>query len=304
VVRFFNLSGQEVNHLTLPGDSQIIAVAGSRVFVSTQSGQLSALHRDGSSESLGVIDAGAPFVASPDGKRWVWATSTTQASQVASAIHLAGDGVAPRVIETASENYRSLRPYAWTKVGLFVEHGAMGIGGYIPYLPATGAVDEVNLATNGVKPIAGSDRCQFSDMAEDGTIACLPGQHTLRLAYPNGRNTDISLLTPRFNLSGDAYFSPDGQQLTVAGAVGVGFQAGEQYATDLVATSDASISRISLVGVRPASFMRSACWLPDGSLITYRPDNSADPQGTFIYHASRSSTMITKSGMPLGVLTG
>ena len=77
----------------------------------------------------------------------------------------------------------------------------------------------------------------------------------------------------------------------------------EQYGTDVIKTSDASITRISLENVRPADFMRARCWLADGSLILYRPENTPDPVGTYIYTPGGSSTLISKSGMPVGVLT-
>jgi hypothetical protein len=308
VVWFFNLAGEQVGQVTLATNSYVAGVAGSRVFVMTQSGSLSAIHPDGSSEALGELGTTAPFTPSPDGKRWVWATSETQGNLTASAIHLGGDGIQPRVIETATEPYRALQPYEWTATGLFVERGAMGIGGYIPYLPATGPVDEVDVKNNSVKPVAGSEKCAFSDMAADGTVACFPQTpHTLRLQYADGRTNDIGLATPRFNFSGDAYFDANGQQLTVGGATGQGAEVanGEQYATDLVKTGDASISRLSLGGVRPVEFNRAGCWLPDGSLLVYRPSGSADgvPE-TFIYHSAGTTTTIATPGMPLGFVSG
>jgi hypothetical protein len=308
-VRFFKLDGSEVSHVTLATNDQVVGVAGARVFVLGMNGKLRGLHRDGTFEELADFGtAGVTFVASPDGTRWLWSTSSSDGNTISSAIHLGGVGVTPRVVESASTNMsdaRALRPYEWTPVGAFVEHGAVGIGGYIPYLAATGPVDQLDVDKGGATAIAGTATCSFSDMSVDGTIACFPRQpqHTLRLVRREGP-VDIPLSTPRFNLTGDAYFSQNGQLLTVAGAVGVGFQGSERYGTDLVKSLDASISRLSLEGVRPAGFMRAACWLGDGSLIVYRPDNSADGPGVFIVSPSGASTSITKSGVPVGVLTG
>lgn len=302
-IRLFGLDGHEASHLTLESNTAVVGVAGKRVFVIDQNGKLSAIHRDGSFENLG--NASAPFVSSPDGTRWLWATATWQGSTITSAIHLSGDGLSPRVVETVTEEQRSLRPYEWTPAGVFVEHGAVGIGGYIPFIAATGPVDKLDLETNTVKPVAGSgDTCGFSDMSRDGTIACLPAPHAVRIVYPDGRKTEIPLSTPRFNLTGDAYFSPDGRQLTVAGAVGSGADHpnGERFGIDLINVSDGAISRLSVDGVRPAEIMRAACWLPDGSLVVYRPDYSVDGPAVFLYGASGKSTPITTRGMPIGVL--
>jgi hypothetical protein len=308
-VRFFKLDGSGVSHVTLTTGDQVVAAAGARVFVLSAKGKLRGLHRDGTSEDLADFgNAGVAFVASPDGTRWLWSTSSSDGNTIKSEIHLGGVGVTPRVIESASANMseaRALRPYEWTAVGAFVEHGAVGIGGYIPYLAATGPVDQLDVETGTATPIASSGACSFSDMSADGTIACLPQktQHSLRLVRRDGSVVDIALSTPRFNLTGDAYFSRNGLLLTVAGAVGAGFSGQERYGTDLVKPIDASISRLSLEGVRPAGFMRAACWLPDGSLVVYRPDNSADGPGVFIVGPSGASTSIAKSGVPVGVLT-
>ena len=308
-VRFFRLDGTEVAHVTLAAGDQVVAATGTRVFVLSANGKLRGLHRDGSFEDLADFgNAGVVFVASPDGTRWLWSTSSSDGNTINSAIHIGGVGVAPRVIQSASTSTsepRALRPYEWTAVGAFVEHGAVGIGGYIPYLAATGPVDQLDVDTGTATPIAGSTTCSFSDMSADGTIACFPQktQHTLRLVRRDGSVAEIPLSIPRFNLTGDAYFSHDAQLLTVAGAVGVGFQAQERYGTDLVKPLDASISRISLEGVRPAGFMRAACWLADGSFVVYRPDNTADAPGVFTVAPSGASTQISKSGVPVGVLT-
>ncbi len=49
--------------------------------------------------------------------------------------------------------------------------------------------------------------------------------------------------------------------------------------------------------------MRAACWLGDGSFVVYRPDNSADGPGVFIVGPSGASTQISKSGVPVGLLS-
>jgi len=60
---------------------------------------------------------------------------------------------------------------------------------------------------------------------------------------------------------------------------------------------------LALDDVRPADFPRAACWLPYDSLIVYRPTFSADSPGVFVVASSGTSLPISKSGVPVGVLT-
>jgi len=306
VVRFFSLAGREASRITLAVGDQVVGATGARVFVLTMSGKLRGLHRNGSYDELGDLGSSGVVVrSSPDGTRWLWSTSTPNGNVISSAIHLGGDGLTPHVVESATEANRALRPYEWTAVGAFVEHGAVGIGGYIPFLGATGPVDRLNVETKATMRITNTDKCGFSDMAMDGTFACFPAAYTVRIVYPEGRTTDIPLARPRFNLTGDSYFSQDGMSLTVAGAEGNGANGqGERFGTDVIKTSDASINRLALNDVRPADFMRAACWLPDGSLVVYRPSYAADPSGVFIASPSGGSTTISNSGEPVGLLSG
>ena len=70
--------------------------------------------------------------------------------------------------------------------------------------------------------------------------------------------------------------------MIVGGATGAG--AGqERFATDLIRTSDGSITPLALDNVRPAN--GEWAWMADGSLIVYRPQFAA-------------------AGEPIGVLTG
>jgi hypothetical protein len=306
-VRFYWLNGSEFSHVTLPLGAQVVAARGARVFVRSN-GKLRGLHRDGSFEELADLGkTGGEVTPSPDGTRWLWSTNISNASSstTTSAIHLGGDGLTDRVIISATEEAHFLRPYEWTNVGAFLAHTVTGIGAYIPFGLPLGPVDRLNVETATATPIANSDTCQFSDMSADGTVACFPAAHTVRLAYPDGHVTDIPLSTPRFDFSGDAFFSLDGRHLTVAGATGKSVDGpASRWATDLIKTSDGSITRLALDDVRPADSPRAACWLPYDSLIVYRPTFSADSPGVFVVGAAGASTPISKSGVPVGVLTG
>jgi hypothetical protein len=313
-VRFYWLDGTEVSHVMLPASTQVVAARGARVFV-LSNGKLRGLHRDGSFEELADLGkSGGGVTPSPDGTRWLWSTDVSNAgsSTITSAIHLAGDGLKDRVIITNTEGAHVLRPYEWTNVGAFLAHTVQGIGAYVPFGLPLGPVDRLNVETATATPIANSDTCQFSDMSADGTIACFPSHSTVRLAYPDGHVTDIPLSTPRFESSGDAFFSLDGRHLTVAGASGKvpdsicpGCTGGpaSRWATDLITTSDGSITRLALDDVRPADTPLAACWLPYDALIVYRPTGSVDSPGVFEVGSSGAITPISKSGVPVGVLT-
>jgi hypothetical protein len=314
MVRFYWLDGTEVSHVTLPPGTQVVAARGARVFV-LSNGKLRGLHRDGSFEELADLGkSGEGVTPSPDGTRWLWSSVVSNAgsSTITSAIHVGGDGLKDRVIITNTEGAHVLLPYEWTNVGAFLAHTVMGIGAYVPFGLPLGPVDRLNVETATATPIANSDTCQFSDMSSDGTIACFPSHSTVRLVYPDGHVTDIPLSTPRFESSGDAFFSLDGRHLTVAGASGkvpdgicpscTGGPA-SRWATDLITTSDGSITRLALDDVRPADSPRAACWLPYDTLIVYRPTGSVDSPGVFEVGSSGAITPISKSGVPVGVLT-
>jgi hypothetical protein len=305
-VRFYWLDGTEVSHVMLPAGTQVVAARGARVFV-LNNGKLRGLHRDGSFEELADLGSapGGEVTPSPDGTRWLWSTNVSNAgsSTTTSAIHRGGDGLKDRVIITNTEGAHVLRPYEWTKVGAFLAHMVTVVGANVPFGLPLGPVDRLNVETATATPIANSDTCQFSDMSADGTIACFPSAHTVRLVYPDGHVTDIPLSTPRFESSGDAFFSLDGRHLTVAGVSGSPNDRASRWATDLITTSDGSITRLALDDVRPADFPRAACWLPYDALIVYRPTGSVDSPGVFEVGSSGTSLPISKSGVPVGVLT-
>jgi hypothetical protein len=151
--------------------------------------------------------------------------------------------------------------------------------------------------------------CSFSDAAPDGTIACFPtprGQlspHQLTLIHSDGSKQTIQLPTPQFNLYGDAYFSPTASKLTVGGAVDVGFQPGERFSTELITVTNASTASPGISGVRPA--MGPQSWLPDGSLVLWRPaDAAGGSPGVYVVDAASAHILsITVSGEPIGYLS-
>ena len=126
-------------------------------------------------------------------------------------------------------------------------------------------------------------------------------EHTLSLIAGNGRVTSVALPADRFAREGAAYFSPNDDNLIVGGATGAG--AGqERFASDLIRTSDGSITPLGLDNVRPAN--GGWAWLADGSVIVYRPQVAAAGPGVWLVGPSGSVTKLAAAGEPIGVLTG
>ncbi len=118
-------------------------------------------------------------------------------------------------------------PFSWTQVGAFLANGPVGVGGYAPFGFGVNRAYRLDPLSLAAAPLPHTDECSLGDVAADGTIACFPldvhqQSHSLSLIAPDGRAKAIELAKPRFLDHGDVFFSPDGSQLTVAGATDVG----------------------------------------------------------------------------------
>lgn len=306
-LRLLRADGTQVQTLNVKAGVQLVAAAGSRIFV--HSGRaLKAVHQNGSVEELGDIgDSIDRFAASPDGTRWMWGTTDGRNSQV----HLAGDGISPRVVAQSQQEGRAIEPFSWTPAGAFLVDNPIGIGGYILFDFAGGAAQKLDPTSYQPSPLSHTNDCGFSDLAKDATMACFPlggdpNSRSLKIIKPDGSASTIQLAMPRFRQNGDAYFSRDGKLLTVAGATGVGADnKPEQYGTDLVTVSDASIRRLAIDGVRLAPFLKWQSWLDDGSLVVWRPDGAAGgAPGIFVVSPGGTVTQISRGGYAIGVLGG
>jgi hypothetical protein len=303
VLHLVRPDGTEVNQLTLKAGATTTTARGSRIFVVEQDGSLKALHRDGSVEDLGSLGTtllDGSVVASSDGNTWVWGTTSSGSHGT---VFAGAKGAAPRVLEQSDETGRAVRPYSWTQRGLTIEHGGLGIGGYILFYTATGPIDLVDPVTGTITPINHTSDCSFSDLATSGTIACFPQatMHTLSLIAQGGKVTTVALAADRFAREGAAYFSPNGDQVAVGGATGSG-PGKELFATDLVNTGDGTIKPLGLDGVRPAD--GPWAWLSDGSLIVYRPQVAAAGTGVWLVGPTGTVTKLAAGGLPIGVLSG
>ena len=305
VITLYRPDGTEVNHFQLSQGSWPLAAAGDRIFIKSGD-KLQAVKRDGSVETLVSPYTGQRFLVNADGTKWIWSTYTYSYSgdNFHSQVYLAGDGLQPRVIEDVTDAHSSLAPVSWTAQGVFIAHRPIGIGGYIPFDFAFGPVDRLDPTTWKAVPDSRTNSCAFSDEASDGTIACFPfGQgenpRQLALVRADGSRLTIPLPTPAFNSHGDAFFNPASSAVTVAGAVRE--PGNEEFTTDLVTKSDASLIPGSVSGVRPA--MGPQSWLPDGSLVLWRPAHAVggDP-GLYVIDPAGHQTFIAVSGMPVGYL--
>jgi hypothetical protein len=325
-ITLLSTDGRDINKLVVPPGAMVLAAAGSRVFIRASDGTLQALHRDGTIERLNIgpyrLTGIGGLVPNPAGTQWVWASQNADSSS--QALYAGGSGSA-RLLATLPYPL-VLEAYAWTPKGVVLDSLPMDFSGYRPFnttFGAGGGVRELDVATGTVRPLATPSQCIFSDSAPNGSIACfptpsgylVPNQHALRIVDPGGKTTDLSLALPRFTYVGDAFFSPDGSTLTVAGATGSGListDAGppsanpslEQYGTDLVKVADGSIVRFGPSGVRPAMGRQS--WLPDGRLVLWRPNATGGSPGLYVMapYTTAPGAEIETSGTPIGFLTG
>jgi hypothetical protein len=320
-IALFHEDGRSAGSIQLPPDTQFTATAGTHVLITTAAGTLYGYTADGSRVVLGQVGAGlGSFIADTKGDQWIWTTHVAGQSTV---IHRGGVGLSPRVL--ASVNYPLfLEPFAWTASGVYLSSSPPDYTGYLPFpnaWAAFGGIRKLNPTDGSLAVRQDSVRCIFSDESTDGSIACFPALpsyltptlHTLRIVQPGAKSTDLTLATPRFNYVGDAYFSPDGSLLTVAGATGAGdgspFTGSqnpkpEQFGTDLVHVADQSIARFGPDGVRPSMGRQS--WLPDGRLVLWRPAGAAGGEAG-LYLVDRNGSVqggeILTSGTPIGYIT-
>jgi hypothetical protein len=307
LVRLMHPDGKEVDRLTVKQGTRVVRAAGARIFVIGDDGSLKAIHRDGSVENLGSVGTGERgFVVSPDGKRWLWSTFD---GNTLSHVYLAGDGLAPRVVAQMQASDKSVHAYSWTSGGAFIDHPPpSGIGGYMPFEHSWGEVVRLDPAKFSTAPVQVGD-CQFSDMARDETVACLTGsgqnRRVIKVIRKDGTAKTIELAMPRFAQDGAAFFSRDGNLLSVAGAANVATNSQEeQFGTDVITTKDASIKRLAIDGVRPSDEMQGQSWLDDGSLVVFRQDGAAGgPPGVFLVSPSGKVTQLGGRGTPIGLIS-
>jgi hypothetical protein len=275
-------------------------------------GTLKGLTPSGTVETLGSLAGSADgAVVSPDGQHWMTATLTSDASGVTSQLVLGTRGGADRVVARLTAQDRHLTPFRWTAAGPIYQHAVMGVGGYILFGDgASGSTYRFDAASGQVSTVLGTSDasdCRLADLAADGTIACVRSMPSLSLAVlsPGGHVVEMPLPRPAFNQYGAVSFLPgSGQRLVIGGATSAGSDGTpERYEIYLFDAGSRQLRPFGPAGLRPVAGPSS--WLPDGSLLTYRPEGAAGGSpGIYVVQPDGSARKVLSSGTPLGVIAG
>jgi hypothetical protein len=297
-IGLYTLDGRLVAQAPLPAPRAASVAGGAVTFL--DGGTLKALTRDGTVETLGP--AGGLPVVSPDGRQWMWSASSFGADgAVSSRLVLTTRGGPDRVIARQTAVGRSLQPFRWTAAGPTYQSAATGIGGYILFGDtARGAVTSFDPATGQVTTRLGDGGCAVGDLAADGTIACLENA-SLAVLSPGGHTVALPLPMPAFTQAGAVSFAPGSNtRLVIGGATSAGAAGGqERYELDVVDSGARTVRALGPAGLRPAG----ASWLPDGSLLAYRPAGAfgGDP-GVYVVAPDGAARRVLPSGTPLGAI--
>jgi hypothetical protein len=240
----------------------------------------------------------------------MWSAYSTSGSSVSSKLVLSTRGGTDRTVahETTTTELRVLQPYRWGSAGPIYQNSAMGLGGYILFGEfTTGPTSRVDPATGRTASLLAGTNCTLADLATDGTMACFErGDSTvLSVLSPTGHVVQVPLPRPAFNQSGAVSFKPgsNANLLVVGGATSAGPEGGrELYETDVIDVSARSLHRFGPAGLRPGDGPWN--WLPDGSLISYRPAGAlgGDP-GIYLISPDGGARKVFGSGTPIGVIT-
>ena len=303
------LDGLQVGHVIVQASDYPWPGVGGGMLTFVDQGQLKGLTRSGSVETLGSVAGytAGPVVVSPDGQHWMWGTfSSGSDGTVTSKLMLGSRSSLDRVIEKQTSQQRHLAPYRWTGAGPTYEDAALGIGGYIPFFGATGPSSRFDVDSGKVTTVLGGTSCQFADLAQDLTIACFGADNVLDVLSANGHIVEVSLPKPTFTFHGAVSFAPGptATTLVVGGGTGDGANGKpERDQTDVLDISSRTLRQLGPDGLRPAD--GPAAWLPDGSLLAYRPAGAfgGDP-GVYVVARDGSAKKILSSGTALGVITG
>ncbi len=281
-------------------------------YLEISTGVLWALHRDGRMERLATTTTSyMQVLLSPDGEQWAWVEqTTTQDGHVHSRLHVGTPG-GDRVIQEVTDPDHALRPFRWDAAGLVVESEAIGRAGYVPFDPATGPVELVNIKTGLIQPLMVPPGCAFAALAIDGTIACqthTSSGTTLTIITPGGGTSTTTLPLPGFNSAGNMSFKPDpaatklviggdswdATHANVAGQMTTGV-------VDIRAGGGEALQSLGPVGLAPAGG-DDWVWRRDGSIVAmgWLHDPASD-SGVWFLSADGTAHRIS-SGQAFGVL--
>jgi hypothetical protein len=307
-LRLMTSDGVEAASTPIPPATEAVAMAGRRALIAGE-GVIQALDENG---GLATVEKLAPadpedlvrgVIAASDGSTWLWTVLHRDPADgsLHSRVYLGAEGADPRLLLDRPDPDHALTPLAWGPSGPLVADDEVGIGGYILFRRSFGVVDRVDVDHGSLVTVAGAD-CALSDLAADGTVACVAGGHegphgsgpvTLQLTGGGAATRQISF-GPDVAQAGAAFFSPDGQHLTLASSPALAGDT-EQVSTEVVDLD--TLARHALgEGLVPVG------WLDAGSIVAVRQEGFAggDP-GTYLLRLDGTSALLSTASVVVGL---
>lgn len=301
------LSDQIVAQVQIPPGTIVAGAAAGRVVYVTGT-QVHALVADGGHQSLGTLPQTPEgrVILSPDGSEWMWAHRTVNGTAVTSQLYVNGTQVQQETLTG-----RALDPVVWTARGAVVEQALTSLPGTGPFDLVTGPTELLNPQTGKGTGLTGTG-CLFAALATDGTLACRqPGANplttqALRIQQPDGKVTRVELPGSSFAAAGGISFEPTQETgiMILGGATSAAATAngqGERYETDVVYVLSGTMRPYGRAALRPGD--GDWAWLPDGSLVAYRPQGSdGGPPGVYVFSPLAVARRVVPRATPVGVI--
>jgi hypothetical protein len=302
------LGGSMVAQTPIPAGTIVAGAAAGRV-VFVVGTQVHALLANGSLQDLGTLPQtpDGRVVLSPDGSEWMWAHAVASGAAVTSQLY-----VDNQPVQQVTMAGHALDPVVWTVRGAVVEEAVTSISSTGPFDLVTGPTELLNPQTGKSSALTGTG-CLFAALATDGTLACRqPGAtplatDALRILQPDGHQTRVDLPGSSFAAAGGISFEPTLQAgiLIIGGATSAEATAsgqGERYETDVVYVLSGTMRPYGRsASLRPGD--GAWAWLPDGSLVAYRPQGSqGGPPGVYVFSPLAVASRVLPSGTPVGVI--
>jgi hypothetical protein len=310
-LRLLRPDGVEVARAGVDPEAEAVAAAGSRVLLAG-AGHLMAVGRDGGLTVLPPLPGDAAsdlvrgLVADPAGIRWMWASVAQSPAGTTSRVYSARSAApSPTLLLQRDGSGTALQPVAWTAGGPVLAEEPLGIGGYVLFRRTFGAAELLDVSTRTLRPL-GAPRCAFSDLAADGSLACVVdgregphGSGPVRLVVQRPGRTALDLALPAsVQQAGAAFFRPGGGELSLATSPARG-EGQEQVETSLVDLATGARRAFGPAGIMPAG------WLPDGRLLAVRlPGVAGGQPGTYVVASDGTSTLVSSASTVVGVLAG
>jgi hypothetical protein len=299
--------GGTVGGIALDPDAEAVATSGGLVLVAG-GGKLRVYAADGSLVSTVSLPGGQDalvrgLVGDPAATHWLWAVVTQNGDTATSTIYRAGPATAPAAMLSSTASGRAQQPLAWTAAGPVVSDEPLGIGGYVLFRRTFGSAGLLDPASGAVRPLT-DEACAFSDMAADGSVACVlngreapngGGAVTLRVTRPGHPALSVAL-PAAVRQAGAALFSPDGRWVSLASSPALG-EGSEQVTMELVDLAGGARHAFGASGLMPVA------WLADGRLVAVRlPGVAGGDAGTYVLDADGGATLVSAASTVVGVL--